>query len=294
MAHPQHTPSLSDLEEVVTVLFCLIDDAYQLLNPHLRRYESLKRLSDSEVISLALLQQLRGVESERSFLRDAQRFFSELFPGVVGLHPSSLHRRVRKLRRFLEPLRRQIVRELVGDPETLAVDSTLLSVLHPRQVAQSAGFEGAAWVRWGTFSVYGVKLHLLCATNRVPISYELTPANVADICLTEELVAEAALGEGVARRLFGDLAYRSETLEDALAESGILLVTERSRQHGKRQQVEIALASLKREFRLEETLATTLVGLVTRIAAKVTAYTYGFFLNRLLGRPQGRIKELWA
>jgi hypothetical protein len=118
--------------------------------------------------------------------------------------------------------------------------------------------------------------------------------NVADICLTEELVAEAALGEGVARRLFGDLAYRSEALEDALAESAILLVTERSRQHGKRQQVEIALATLKREFRLEETLATTLVGLVTRIAAKVTAYTYGFFLNRLLGRPQGRIKELWA
>jgi hypothetical protein len=175
MAHPQHTPSLSDLEEVVTVLFCLIDDAYQLLNPHLRRYESLKRLSDSEVISLALLQQLRGVESERSFLRDAQRFFSHLFPGVVGLHPSSLHRRVRKLRRFLEPLRREVVRQLVGDPETLVVDSTLLSVLHPRQLKQSAGFEGAAWVRWGSFSVYGVKLQLLCATNRVPISYELTP-----------------------------------------------------------------------------------------------------------------------
>ena len=63
--------------------------------------------------------------------------------------------------------------------------------------------------------------------------------------------------EGIARRLFGDLAYRSAALEGALAESGILLVTERSRQHGKRQQVEIALASLKREFHLEETLATT-------------------------------------
>ena len=196
MAHPQHTPSLSELEEVVTVLFCLVDDAYRILNPRLRRYESLKRLSDSEVISLALLQQLRGVQSERSFLRDAQRFFSHLFPGVAGMYPSSFDRRVRKLRRFLEPLRRQIVRELVGDPETLVVDSTLLSVLHPRQVEQSAGFEGAAWVRWGSFSVYGVKLHLLCATNRVPVSYELTPANVADVCLSEELVAEAALGEG--------------------------------------------------------------------------------------------------
>jgi hypothetical protein len=105
-------------------------------------------------------------------------------------------------------------------------------VLHPRQVKQSAGFPGAAWVRWGSFSVYGIKLHLIYSTNRIPISYELTSANVADISLTEELVAEAALGERIARRLFGDLAYRSEALEDALAESGTLLI-EGSYQHGK-------------------------------------------------------------
>jgi Transposase DDE domain len=295
MAHANHTRPFARTEEALTVLFCLIDDAYTLLNPRAQRYESLKRLSDSEVIALALFQQLRGVESERSFLRDAQRFFSHLFPGVTGLHPSSFHRRVRKLRCFLEPLRRGIVPELVGVPETLIVDSTLLSVLHPRQVKQSAGFYGAAWVRWGTFSVYGVKLHLLCATNRVPLSYELTAANVAEVKLTEELLVEAGLGEeGLARKLFGDLAYRSEALEEALTESGILLVTERSRQGGKRQQVEIALASLKREFRIEETLATTLTGLATRIAAKIAAYTYGLFVNRVLGRPQGRIKELWA
>jgi hypothetical protein len=302
MALANHTRRLARTEEALTVLFCLIDDAYSSLNPHARRYESLKRLSDSEVLTLALFQQLRGVESERSFLRDAERFFSHLFPGVVGLYPSSFHRRVRRLRRFLEPLRREIVPELVGNPETLIVDSTLLSVLHPRQVKQSVGWgapsTGAAWVRWGTFSVYGVKLHLACSTNRVPISYELTPANVADVKLTEELLA-GAVGLGwenalLARRLFGDLAYRSEALEEALAEAGVLLVTERSVQGGKRQGVEIALASLKREFRIGETLATTLTGLAIRIAAKIAAYTYGFFINRMLGRPQGRIKELWA
>jgi hypothetical protein len=194
MAQPNHTPRLAHAEEALSVLFCLIDDAYRLLNPHARRYESLKRLSDSEIIALALFQQLRGVESERSFLRDTERFFSHLFPGVVGLHPSSVHRRVRKLRRFLEPLRREVLSEMVGDPETLLVDSTLLSVLHPRQVPQGSGFPAGAWVRWGSFSVYGVKLHLLCATNRVPISYELTPANVADVSLTEELINEANLG----------------------------------------------------------------------------------------------------
>ena len=295
MAQPNHTPRLLQTEEALTVLFCLVDDAYVHLNPRAGRYRSLKRLADSEVIALALFQQLRGIESQRSFLRDAERFFSHLFPGVVGLHPSSFHRRVRRLRRFLEPLRREILSEMVGEPETLLVDSTLLSVLHPRQVPQGSGFPGAAWVRWGSFSVYGVKVHLLCAANRIPVSYELTPANVADVSLTEELLAEAALGEGVARRLLGDLAYRSEELRETLAEMGIVLATERSeRRRGVRQRVEIALSSLKRVFGLGETLATTLVGLATRIAAKMTAYTYAFLVNRMLGRPQGKIKDLWA
>jgi hypothetical protein len=300
MAHQHHTPRLDRTEEAIITLFCLIDDAYPHLNPRTRCYESLKRLSDSEVITLALFQQLRGVESERSFLRDAERFFSHLFPGVVGLAPSSLHRRIRKLRRFLEPLRRTILPELVGEPETLIVDSTLLSVLHPREVSQSGGWgsssAGAAWVRWGSFSVYGVKLHLICATNRVPISYELTPANTADLSLTEELLAEADLGEEVARKLLGDLAYRSGELEQELAELGIVVVTNEAsaRRPGIRQQIEIAFSSLKRTFGLGETLATTLVGLATRIAAKMTAYTYAFLVNRTLGRPQGRIKELWA
>jgi len=295
MTHPQHTPTLASLEEAITVLFCLIDDAYAFLNPSGLGYHSLKKLSDSEVLTLALLQHLRGVESERSFLRDVQRFFSHLFPGVVGLHPSSLHRRVRKLRRFLEPLRREVLSEMVGDPETLLVDWTLLSVLHPRQVSQGSGFPGGAWVRWGSFSVYGVKLHLVCATNGVPLSYELTAANIADVRLAEELINEAKLAEGVARRLLGDLAYHSKELREALAEVGILLSTEPSeRRRGLRQRIEICFSSLKRVFGLGETLATTLVGLATRIAAKICAYTYALLVNRHLDRPQGRIKELWA
>ena len=81
-----------------------------------------------------------------------------------------------------------------------------------------------------------------------------------------------------------------------MAESGIVLVTGEAstRRPGVRQQIEICFSSLKRVFGLGETLATTLVGLVSRIAAKITAYTYAFLINRKLGRPQGRIKELWA
>ena len=83
MARSKDTPPLASLEEAITVLFCLIDDAYRFLDPGADgRCASLKKLSDSEVLTLALLQQLRGVQSERSFLRDAQRFFARLFPGL--------------------------------------------------------------------------------------------------------------------------------------------------------------------------------------------------------------------
>jgi transposase len=110
-----------------------------------------------------------------------------------------------------------------------------------------------------------------------------------------ELVGEAGLSEEAARRLLGDLAYRSEELKEELAEVGIVLATEKAESRsGVSQHIEIAISSLKRVFGVGETLATTIIGLVRRIAAKITAYTYGFLVNRRLGRPQGRIKELWA
>lgn len=63
----------------------------------------------------------------------------------------------------------------------------------------------------GTFSVYGIKLHLICATNRIPVAYELTAANVAEALLARELLTGANLPmeDSTVRRLLGDLAYRS-------------------------------------------------------------------------------------
>ncbi len=108
------------------------------------------------------------------------------------------------------------------------------------------------------------------------------------------MLAETSLDDGLARRLLGDLAYRRGQLEeDLLAEGGIWLVTEHADQRrGVRQQIEICFSSLKRVFGLgKRTLARTLAGLATRIAAKITAYTYAFLVNRRLGRPQGRMKD---
>ncbi len=127
--------------------------------------------------------------------------------------------------------------------QTLIVDlETLLEVLHLRQVSQLEGFEGAAWMRWGAFSVfYGVKLHLLCATNRVPVSYELIAANVAEEArLVGELLAEVRPGEEPARSFWETSGLPSLPKRGVAGEVGrgrrLPSVRAFSSQHGKRQQ----------------------------------------------------------
>ena len=81
-----------------------------------------------------------------------------------------------------------------------------------------------------------------CAPRIGFLSRTSSPLNVADVRLTEELIAEAALGEGVGRRLLEDPAYSSEDSREALAKVGILLATERAgRRRGVRQHIGIAL-----------------------------------------------------
>jgi len=81
MAGPKNAPAHASTEEATTMLLCLIDNAYRILDARgERRYESVEQLSDSEILTLAFLKQLRGVESESCFLRDTKRFFAHLLP----------------------------------------------------------------------------------------------------------------------------------------------------------------------------------------------------------------------
>lgn len=95
----------------------------------------------------------------RSFLRDAQRFFSHLFSGVVGLHPSSFHRMVRKLRRFLEPLRRQILSEMIGDPEPRVLPGRVRDACRTRGGLLGAGHRPGPRDRVGQGAPKGTNLY---------------------------------------------------------------------------------------------------------------------------------------
>ncbi|MDP9475808.1 MAG: hypothetical protein M3R38_08995 [Actinomycetota bacterium] len=69
MAQAHRSPASVRTGEAPTVLFYLVDGAFRTLDPKGGRYESLERLSDSEVLALALFQQLWALKSGRSFPR---------------------------------------------------------------------------------------------------------------------------------------------------------------------------------------------------------------------------------
>jgi hypothetical protein len=61
---------------------------------------------------------------------------------------------------------------------------------------------------------------------------------------------------------------------------------------GKRQVIEGVIDQLKDLFALERHRAKTLSGLLTRLAAKIAAYTCGQCLNDRLGRPLRHLADL--
>lgn len=61
---------------------------------------------------------------------------------------------------------------------------------------------------------------------------------------------------------------------------------------GKRQIVEGVIDQLKDVFALERHRTKTLGGLLTRLAAKVAAYTVGQALNARMDRPLRRLADL--
>ena len=113
-----------------------------------------------------------------------------------------------------------------------------------------------------------------------------------------ELLGAAHLDEGgVAGRLFGDLAQRSKKLAEELAEAGVVLTAERSeRRPAVSQQVEACFAALKQaRLRSGRDAGEDARG----VGHQGRGEGGGLHLRLVrqpaaLGRPQGRVKELWA
>jgi len=276
----------TDLEALVIAGYVFADDY-----PVPARPGRPAKVSDAELVALAVCQAAMGISSDRQFLGLVGRVLPGWFPHLPD--QSQYNRRLRLLVELLATVQQRLARFLDAGGARLA-DGTLIGVANYPGCASRSGFAGAA--RYGYAKsqhryVYGVRLVLVCDRRGLPLGYTLVAANEKEY----EPIADLLTGTE-AELLLADKGLRGHAYRARLASCGTLLLTpakERTEANERRERtlassrlvIESVFANLKGQMRLECHLAKTPAGLAARIAQRLLALTLGMLLNSLAGRP---------
>lgn len=293
-----------DLDSFLTALYCAVDDWWQTAHPPPERPGPGRRprLSPSEVLTLAVLGQWPRWRSERDFWRFARAHLRDAFPQLGS--QSQLNRRVRALAPELRALQAALAARLGAGGPYHVLDTTLLPAVHRVRACRRGLFVGQAtfgYCRSKTDWVYGFKVALAVTPAGVVTAFGLAPAACDERPIGDALVAADRFGCYLADKGFAGAAWEARW-RAAYGATVLATPTRRVRRAwpaavctwaaGKRQVVEQVIEQLKDFFALERHRAKTLSGLLTRLAAKVAAFTCAQWLNAGHDRPLRHFADL--
>jgi hypothetical protein len=293
-----------DLDSLLISLYVLVDDWWKLeygSEPPKSGRPAL--LADSEVLTLAILAQWPRFRSERDFWRFARAHLRCYFPTLCS--QSQFNRRVRSLEPKIRALQHALAQELADSRAVYHVlDTTLIPAVVRVRACRKGLFAGqatfgrcASKTEW----VYGFKVALSVSPEGVISAFGLAEAASDERPIGDFLISEDGYEAFLADKGFTVLEWEKHWLElygtlvaatpkdnskRAWPEAG------RRWAAGKRQIIEGVIDQLKDFFALERHRAKTLQGLLTRLAAKIAAYTCGQHLNVQLGRPLRHLADL--
>ncbi len=276
----------ADLEALVIAAYVFADEYSVPARPGPR-----PRVSDAELVALAVCQAALGISSDRQFLGLVARILPGWFPRLLG--QSQYNRRLRALVELLTLVQQRIAAALdAGGPQLC--DGTLIGVANYPGCAHRSGFADSA--RYGYAKsqhrfVFGVRLVLLSDRRGLPLGYTSVPANEKSTSHSPTCSLAPRPDCVIADKGFWGAGYR-----ERLASTGTTLLTPAKTRTADNDASERALASirltiesvfanLKGQMRLEQHLAKTPAGLALRIAQRLLALTLGMLLNTLSGRP---------
>jgi hypothetical protein len=282
----------ADLDALLISLYVLVDD----LLPARRRVGRPPRISDSELICLAVAQVLLDCPNERRFLRLAKERLGHLFPYIPG--QSGFNKRLRRLAPQLVEAISLLARLSPSFCDRLRLlDSTPVPCAASRETVRRsalAGIGGYGYCRSHSRWFWGFRLYLLCSPDGLPVGFELAPANAPERIVAAELL-ERSLEHG--QIVIGDKGFAGREFEQQVAAlGGRLLRPDRKNEParfgnlgGIRQWIESTFDTLKDQLSLERHGGRTLTGLVSRIARRLLALTAAILHNWHTGNPGRRL-----
>jgi hypothetical protein len=257
------------------------------------------RLSDAELVTLAVMQALLGFTSEARWLRHARAHLRHLFP-YLPRQPG-----YNKRLRAAAPLIRHCIRVLACDTaiwtdDVWVIDSTPVECGRSRETARRS--ELAGWAQYGYCAshsrwFWGLRLHLVCTLQGLPVAFALAGARAGEREVLAGMLAAGPdlLASRPGQTLIGDKNYYGQDFEAALAAAGIRLL--RPARKGEtpragaalfrplRQIIESVNDTLKGQLDLERHGGHTPAGVTVRVLQRILALTAAIWHNDHAGQP---------
>jgi hypothetical protein len=280
----------ADLDSLLTGLYVLVDDLLPARCGAGRR----PKITDAELIALAVAQIVLQCPSERRFLRLARRRLAHLFP-YIPKQPG-YNKRLRALAPRICLVIGQLARISPSFCDRLRLlDSTPVPCGASRDTARRS--ELAGWAAYGYCKshsrfFWGLRLYLLCAADGMPVSFCLAPANEPEREIAAAML-ERARNEGLLRGgeiIVSDKGFAGAEFEQIVASFDARLIRpdrkDETPRFGKlsslRQWIESIYQTTKGQLSLEDHGGHIPEGVWARVCQRVLALAAGVWYSWLL------------
>jgi hypothetical protein len=277
------------LDALVIALYVAIDD---FLGPRRAGPGRPPKLTDSELICLAVAQVFLGMPNDRQFLALAGWRLGHLFPQLID--QSGYNRRLRAL----APQIARCINYLAFVSPSFCdrlrlLDSTPVPCGQSRETVKRSDFAGVAGYGYcpsHSRKFWGFRLYLICAGDGMPIGWELAAADIGERVVAAEMLQRVAVAGHV---VIADKNFAGHEFEALMHAHGATFLRPDRRnephRHGSlgavRQWIESAFWTCKGQLGLERHGARTLTGLGARIGLRLLALAAGIWHNHLTGQP---------
>jgi hypothetical protein len=291
----------ADLDTLATALYVRIDDLLKACPeraPWRPGTGIFPRISDAELVTLAVMQALLGFVSEARWLRFARTSLRGLFPYLPG--QSGYNKRLRKLAATMIWLIRMLAMDTsLWHDDVWLVDSTPVECGRSKDTVRRSDLAGCAEYGYcASHSRYfwGLRLHLLCTLHGLPVGFALTGAKADERHALLGILDDDILTAGrTGQVIIGDKNYYGQDFEAALAGAGLVLL--RPARKGEperpgacffrplRQIIESVNDTFKGQLDLERHGGHTTPGVLTRVLQRILALAAAIWHNDHTGQP---------
>ncbi|MDR1441651.1 MAG: IS982 family transposase [Bifidobacteriaceae bacterium] len=217
----------TDLDSVATTLYVTIDDlftAHREQLPDRPKSGFQPKTTDSEIVTLAVLQVVLGYHSERRWIRYVKRRLAYYFPCVPN--QPGYNQRLRALASALVWVSSALARSIDQWADGVWVaDSTLIECGRSKETVKRSDVAG--WAQYGycvphSRYFWGLRLHLVATLGGLVAGWALSGAKAGEREVLDGI--SSRLGCRPGQTLITDKAYYGKTFEAGLAEEGIVLL----------------------------------------------------------------------